>query len=110
MILIELREALITIALVLFTFGFGYAVIIYRHPFSTGWTWLSVLIGDAVNDIAVSAAIVVTLGAFGQLEQLWWMAFFPVAGHALDGGPMVVGQIIKWLSQKRRNAALDKEL
>lgn len=110
MISIGLQEALITIALVLFIFGFGYAVIIYRHPFSTGWTWASVLIGDGVNDLAVGAAIVVALAAYGQLEQLWWMAFFPVAGHVLDGGPMIAGQVWKWVSQKRRNRQLDKEL
>lgn len=110
MILIELREVLMVIALVLLTFGICYTVIIYQHPFSTGWTWLSVFVGDLVNDLCVTAAIIATLGAFGLLERLWWMAAFPVAGHILDGGPMIVGQIIKWVAQKRRNRELDKEI
>lgn len=109
MILINLREILGLVALVLLGFGVLYAAIIYYRPFPPGWTWVSVVVGDLVNDFGVGAAILATVVSAGYWE-LWWMALLPAVGHILDGGPMIVGQILKWAAQKRRNRKLDREL
>jgi hypothetical protein len=109
MIFIELQQALILIGLILLGFGVFYAAVIYYRPFAPGWTWVSVLIGDAVTDACVGAALLVAVSSLGRAE-LWWVALFPLAGHVLSGGPMIAGQVIKWAAQKRRNSHLDREL
>lgn len=101
--------SLLFIAIVLLVFGIGYAVLIYYRPFAPGWTWASVVIGDAFTDVGTSVALMVTLAALGLLD-LWWLALYPFAAHLLTGLPMIIFQNKKRLDQARRNGKIEKEL
>lgn len=80
--------SLILIALALHVFGAGYAYRIVLRPFSPYKTWLSVVVGDAVTDLGMSAMLWVLTGD-------WRLCLVPWAAHALTGLPMILGQKLK---------------
>lgn len=97
------------IAIVLFGLSLAYAVLIYHRPFPSGWTWASVVIGNLIEDIAQTLAILATLTAVGRLD-LWWMSLFPISADAIAGTPMIVFQIKKLIAQLDKNRRLGQEL
>lgn len=98
-----------SIAVVLFGLGLAYAIVIYHHPFPSGWTWASVVIGNLVEDVAQTLAILATLSVAGRLD-LWWMGLFPISADVIAGTPMIVFQIKKLIAQLHKNHRLGQEL
>jgi hypothetical protein len=84
---IRVLELLITGAL-LFTVGNIYAWRIARHPFPPEFTWLSVVIGDAITDAGMAAALYFLTGNV-------WLCLVPWLAHILTGAPMILGQRLK---------------
>jgi len=80
---------ILAITAVTFLTGNAYAIKIALRPFPDHLTWLSVVVGDAFTDLAMSALIWTYTGSV-------WLALIPWCTHALTGGPMIVGQIIKY--------------
>ncbi len=79
---------LLVIAGGLFVFGLIYAYLIAIRPFRPSLTWLEVVIGDAVTDTGMSLAIYLLTNDL-RLAALPWIA------HALTGGSMILGQLLK---------------
>ena len=93
------------IGLALLVIGASYAALIYHSPAPPGWTWISVVVGDAVTDLGMMFAIFVILVYLDALH-LWPLFFVPPVAHLLTGGPMIAGQVLK----KRRDGEYAKGL
>lgn len=77
------------ICAVLLIFGHVYAYMIVRKPFPPHRTWLSVAIGDFVNDFGTGAQILLFTGNP-------YLALLPLINHIFfTGGPMILGQLTK---------------
>jgi len=101
----QLTAIIATIALVLLSFGVAYALLIYYRPFGRGWTWASVVLGVAITEILIWQAIFAYVDTNGFTKHLFW---FEVVGFFLSGGPMIVGQLIKYfVVEPKHNAELE---
>lgn len=83
------------LALIVFIIATLYATFIAFRPFPDHLTWLSVVIGDSLNDLFLSLVIF-------HLTREIWLALLPWLAHAITGGPMIGGQIIKLVVFIRR--------
>lgn len=89
--------------------GIFYAWQIELAPSPHGWTWVSVVVGDAFTDIAMGAIIFVGLIYFYGLELAlkgWLLMTVPVLCHLTSGLPMIAGQLLK----RRFDNKLSKEI
>jgi hypothetical protein len=107
MIEITLSLTLTLTALVLLIFGIMYAILIYHRPFHYHWTWGAVVIGVLVTEMGIWFAIIVTVLAAGFN---WWIIAYPVVGYAITGIPMIFGQFIKYILERRDNEYLRDEV
>ena len=89
--------------------GFAYAGLIYKSPMPHGWTWLSVVVGDGLVDLAIAIVLIVILEQAGLLATYWWFITVPVICHALIGGPMILLQIIKHRQEQKAVRAINDE-
>ena len=102
----ELIHIAITIFIFLFILGVAYAWQIELAPSPHGWTWISVVVGDAFTDIAMATVLFVGLIYFYGLEEAlrgWWLITVPVAAHLTSGIPMIGGQLLKRRSDYKRS-------
>lgn len=102
----NLFNILITICISLFLFGTIYAVIIYYHPFRSGWTWASVVIGVGFTGAHEMIAIFYTVLMDGDP---YWIVIYPLIAFSLSGIPMIVGQVAKHINQSRQAHHIEKE-
>jgi len=91
---LNMTTALIVIGAALLVFGLWYAIYIAMGEVASSLTWLSVVVGDAMTNIAISAALWV-------LIRNPWAVAMPWLGYAISGVPMIVSQITKYLTQKQ---------
>ena len=99
---------LIVIVLVLIVTGASYAALIYHSPPPYGWTWVSVVVGDAFTDLGMSGALFIGMIYLFGLDMAlagWWLVIIPEIAHICTGVPMVVGQIMK---KKNDDKSADK--
>lgn len=90
------------ILLLLLAVGIVYAVHIYKNPPKEGWTFVSVIIGDGITDIGMSALIATVLMEMDYWEPLWGLVFIPWLCHGFTGIPMIIGQLIfKWKQDRK---------
>lgn len=101
-ITMELFLRFISICAVLLIAGIGYAYYIAKRPLPPKLTWFSVLIGDFVTDVGMGALIYL-------LTENLFLALIPFICHALTGGPMILGQLIKHAIQNGGNIIIDEE-
>ena len=90
---------IIAIGLGLVIFGILYAIRIALRPFPPHRTWLSVVVGDAATDVGSSLAL-------WSLTGDWRLCLVPWIAHALTGGPMIIGQVLKHYLQDEGAQAL----
>lgn len=72
----------------LFVFGVLYSALVALRPLPARFTWLEVVIGDAITDMGTSALIY-------RGTRDWRLALAPWICHALTGLPMILGQVLK---------------
>ncbi len=105
----ELRYIASFIFVCLFILGIFYAWQIELAPSPHGWTWVSVVVGDAFTDIAMGTILFIGLIYFFGLEgalKAWPLIAVPVLSHLTSGIPMIAGQLLK----RRYDNKLSKEI
>lgn len=86
--------------------GIIYAIYIYHWPFKSGWTWLSVVIGNSLIMVSEVASLYFLLQYLRLWPEYWWIIAVPVAAEVIPGTPMIIGQVIKWWKDKRNRKRL----
>ena len=81
-------EIVLAMLFVWLIFGMVYAGIIALRPFRPGLTWLSVVVGDGLTDIGSGMLLYALTGSL-------MIAVVPLLFHAMTGGPMIAGQVLK---------------
>ncbi len=77
-------------------FGIIYAIKIAIRPFDTGETWKSVVIGDGMTDVGSGMLLWVLLEQYiSNWKTRLGLCLIPLFSHALTGGPMITGQVLK---------------
>jgi len=89
--------------------GSAYALLIYKSPISTGWTWVSVVVGDLMVDLAIALVMVIVLEQSGLWAEFYWFIFIAPVCHILIGGPMIVSQVIKHMDQIKQARMVDND-
>lgn len=69
-------------------FGLPYGILVATRPFRPRLTWLSVVFGDLATDLGMAGLLLL-------LTEDLFIASIPFLCHALTGGPMIAGQILK---------------
>lgn len=83
-----------------------YATYIYHRPSPAGWTWVSVVWGNVLVELATSAFIAAVLWDAGLLDVFWFIILAPWVSQMVWGIPMIIGQVLKLLSQLVENGDL----
>ena len=96
------QRTFISTAVTLLILAILYAIRIAKVPFLPRRTWLSVVYGDAITDLASAVMIY-------SLTGNWRAAITPIVNHVISGTPMIVGQMTKHAADWEKADAIEAE-